>query len=231
MDIMDVIIGVVGGIGPESTVEYYRLLIAGHRARHGDGSSPAIVINSLDATRLLDLAANDLEGLTGYLAGAVERLARAGATIGLLASNTPHIVFEAVQRRSPIPLVSIVEAAREAVQRRGFARVGLFGTRFTMDGRFYPDVFARAGIDLIVPREDERTFVHDIYVNELLENVFRSETRDRLVAIVDAMRVRDGVEAVILGGTELPLILREETAAGVPLLDTTRIHVQRILAA
>jgi aspartate racemase len=225
-------IGIVGGIGPESTVEYYRLLIAAHRERRGNDGNPSILINSIDVAKLLGLfSANDLGGAADYLVGAVDQLARAGATIGLLAANTPHLVFDDVQRRSPIPLISIVEAACAEAQRLGLARVGLFGTRFTMDGPFYPDVFARASIQVILPNDGERAFIHDIYVNELLQNVFRPETRDRLVAIVAAMQRRDDVQAVILGGTELPLILRDGVAAGVPLLDTTRIHVQSVIAA
>lgn len=224
-------IGIVGGIGPESTIEYYRMTIAAYRERHADGAYPSIVINSIDPMKLLGLIhADRLAAAADYLVAEVERLSRAGATIGLIGANTPHIVFDEVSRRSPIPLVSIVQATCDEVRRLGLTRVGLFGTRFTMDGRFYPDVFARAGIQLVVPGEEERAFVHDIYVNELLHNVFEPDTRERLLAIVAAMKARDDVQAVILGGTELPLILRDGTAAGIPLLDTTRIHAQRIVA-
>jgi aspartate racemase len=224
-------IGIVGGIGPESTIEYYRMTIAAYRERHPDGAYPPIVINSIDPMKLLGLIhADRLAAATDYLVEEVERLSRAGATIGLIGANTPHIVFDEVLRRSPIPLVSIVQATCDDVRRRGLTRVGLFGTRLTMDGRFYPDVFARAGIQLVVPGEEERAFVHDIYVNELLHNVFKPDTRQRLLAIVAAMKARDDVQAMILGGTELPLILRDATAAGIPLLDTTRIHAHRIVA-
>jgi aspartate racemase len=224
-------IGIVGGIGPESTVEYYRLMIAAHRERYADGSNPSIIINSIDVAKLLGLfGANDLAGATDYLVEAVEQLARAGASRGLIAANTPHLVFDEVQRRSPIPLVSIVRATCDEVLRLGLTRVALFGTRFTMEGRFYPDVFARAGLTLVMPEPDERAYIHQKYVNELLKSVFLPETRDRLRSIVTTMKDRDRVQAIILGGTELALILKEPAVAGIPLLDTTRIHVQRVMS-
>jgi aspartate racemase len=223
------ILGIIGGLGPESTIEYYRFLLAAFRERRPDGGAPAIIINSLDvqhAIALLD--GNRLIELADYLAAGVERLARAGADCALIAANTPHIVFDEVRRRSPIPLISIVEAARDAVRKSGLTRVGLLGTGFTMRGRFFPDVFSRAGIELVVPSQEEQAFIHDKYINELLKNLFLPETRDRLFSIVEKMKERDRIQGVILAGTELPLILREvEARAGIPFFDTTMIHVER----
>ena len=134
-------IGIVGGIGPESTIEYYRSIIAAYREHTRDGSYPSIIINSINVTKMLDMiGANDLAAVTHYLAGEVNRLAQAGAELGLLAANTPHIVFDEIQQQSPIPLVSIVEATCEATRALGLTTVGLFGTRFTMQGNFYPRV-------------------------------------------------------------------------------------------
>ncbi len=128
-------LGIVGGIAPESTVEYYRLIVASYRANRPDGSYPPLVITSIDLKRLLDLVgAGDLPGLTRYLLGELDRLARRGADLALLASNTPHIIFDDLRRQSPIPLVSIVEGPAEEAKASGMSRVGLFGTRFTMQG-------------------------------------------------------------------------------------------------
>jgi aspartate racemase len=112
----------------------------------------------------------------------------------------------------------------------GLTKLGLFGTRFTMQGRFYPDVFSKARIALATPAGDEQTYIHDKYMNELLRGIFLPETRAGLLAIVDRMRQHDSIQGVILGGTELPLILREAAHAGIPLLDTTRIHVRAMVA-
>jgi aspartate racemase len=224
-------IGIVGGIGPESTVDYYRTIIATYRERRPDGSFPSVIINSIDAKHMMGLiASNDLGAATDLMVSEVERLARAGAAYGLLAANTPHIVFDAVQRRSPIPLVSIVEATCQAVKALGLKRPALMGTRFTMQGRFYPDVFEKEGVTLVVPDDTQQTYIHDKYMGELVQGLFLSETREGLLAIVDQMKQRDGVDGVILGGTELPLVLRDATASGLPLLDTTQIHAKAIVA-
>jgi aspartate racemase len=223
--------GIVGGIAPESTIEYYREMIAAYRDRQRNGSYPPIVINSIDMQKMLALiSANELSAVTDYLTGEVEKLAKAGADCGMLASNTPHIVFDEIHRRSPIPLVSIVEAACEAAKEMGLKKLGLFGTRFTMQGRFYPDVFSKAGIAVVTPREDEQAYVHDKYMNELARAIFLPETRAGLLAIVDRMRERDAIQGLILGGTELPLILRDATHNGVPLLNTSKIHVRAMVA-
>jgi aspartate racemase len=219
-------LGIVGGIGPESTVDYYRSLIQMWREQTKDGSSPSILLNSIDLKKMLDLiAAKALPEVTAYLSGEMKRVAWAGADVGLFAANTPHIVFGELQRRSPIPLISIVEATREAAEELGLRRLGLFGVRFTMQGHFYPDVFSKAGITLVVPEENEQVYIHDKYMNELVKGIFLPETRERLLAIVDRLTKQEHVRGLILAGTELPIILRE-AVCDIPFLDTTQIHVK-----
>jgi aspartate racemase len=223
-------LGIVGGIGPESTIEYYRFILDGYRRRVADGRAPHIIIDSIDVNRAIAmLDASDHTGLAAYIGEAVERLARAGADMALMAANTPHIVFDDVQRRSPLPLISIVEAACDHAQHLGLRRLALLGTGFTMRARFYPDVFARAGLDLVTPTDAEKAYVHDKYINELLRNQFLPDTRDALSAVVERMRRDDRIEGVVLAGTELPLLLRGTEPAGLPFLDTTMIHVERAL--
>jgi len=225
------ILGIIGGIGPESTIDYYRRVIALYRQIKPDGSYPTIIINSIDMKKMLDfIEANELAKLTDYILGEVQKLAKAGASLGLLASNSPHIVFDELSRQSPIPLLSIVVAACEATKKLGLKRVGLLGTRFSMQGRFYPDVFSGEGIKLITPGVEEQVYIHDKYMNELVNGIIIPETRERLLAIVDRLKEREGIEGLILGGTELPLILREEAYGGIPFLDTTRIHVECAVA-
>ncbi len=224
-------VGIIGGIGPESTIAYYRSLIAGYRQLRPDGSAPAILINSMDVATLLNfMEANRLEAVTDYLLDGLQKLARAGADFGAIAANTPHIVFDDLQRRSPIPLISIVEATCNEAKKRGIGRAGLLGTRFTMQASFYPDVFSRQGIAVVMPHQEEQVWIHEKYVGELLKDRFLPETRERLLEIIRRMTEQEQIQAVILGGTELPLLLREETAPGIPLLDTTRIHVQAMVA-
>jgi aspartate racemase len=143
----------------------------------------------------------------------------------LIAANTPHLVFDEVQSRSPIPMLSIVTATRDAAAAAGYRRLALFGTRFTMQAAFFPQIFMARQIAIIMPNETEQSYIHDKYMSELFAGVILPQTRERLLEIVQAMKERDGVEGLILGGTELSLILREATAAGLPVLDTTQIHV------
>ncbi len=223
-------VGLIGGITPESTVEYYRQLVASYRAQKQDGSYPSVVINSIDLARLLSLVtAGELDALIDYLVGEVAKLARAGADFALFTSNTPHIVFEEIRDRSAIPLISIVEAACEHARALGLRRLGLFGTRFTMQGRFYADVFSKAGIAIVVPHESEQAYIHDKYMTELANAVFLPETRAGLMAIAQQLVDRDGIQGLVLGGTELPLIVRECDST-VPLVDTLSIHVQKAIA-
>jgi aspartate racemase len=224
-------IGIIGGLGPESTIEYYRLIIAAYAEQRPDGSYPSIIINSIDLKKVLDLvAAKELAKLTEYLVDEIQRLARAGAECGLVAANTPHIVFDDVRRHSPIPLISIVEAACQAAKALGVRKLGLFGARFTMRGRFYADVFSREGIALALPDEHDQAYIHHVYFSELVKGTVRPETRERLINIVDRLKEREGIQGLILGGTELSLILRDATVHGIPVLDTTKIHARAIVA-
>jgi aspartate racemase len=224
--------GIIGGLGPESTVDYYRSIVTLYRERTRDGSYPLIIINSVNMKRLIDaFSADDRASAADYLAAEVAKLARAGADFALLSANTPHIVFDEVEGRSTIPLISIVRATRDAAKELGLKRLGLFATRFTARAGFYADALAAEGITLALPDDSEQEYIHEHYMNELVNGVFLPETRARLIAIARRLKDEEGIEGLILGGTELPLILRDADAAdaGVPFLDTTRIHVRAVV--
>lgn len=224
-------VGIIGGIGPESTIEYYRFIVSGYREQRGDGSYPPIIINSIDLKKMVDwFEANDFISIVEYLVAAIHKLAKAGADFALVAANTPHIVFADVQNQSPIPLISIVEATCQEATARGMKRVGLFGTRFTMQGGFYSKVFVAAGIEIFVPEPNEQEFIHHKYMSELVPGIILPETREGLLKIAVQMQERHAIEGLILGGTELPLILRDEAPPGLRFLDTTQIHVNAIVS-
>ena len=218
----------VGGLGPESTIDYYRRILAEWQ-RDDPSTAPSIVIDSLDVRRGLQLVEHDRSGLTEYLLASLRRLAGAGVDFAVLTANTPHIVFDELAASSPVPLVSIVEVCIDAARRRGLQRLLLLGTRFTMEAPFYPDASARAGITLAVPDADARAWIHEAYVNELLQGDFRDSSRERFTSYVADRRRGEGVDGVILGGTELPLLLPGDEVAGVPALDTTALHVAAIV--
>jgi aspartate racemase len=222
--------GIIGGLGPESTIDYYRSILARYRARDPEGGYPHILINSLDVDKgIAMLDAGRLDHLADYLAAGVEVLARAGADFGFMAANTPHIVFDEVQRRSTIPLLSIVRATSDRAKTLGLKIVGLLGTGFTMRASFYPEEFQRRGIALVRPNESERDFIHKKYIGELLKNQFLPETRTEILRIARRMKAEDGVQALILAGTELPLLLRDCGATDIEFLDTTVIHVEAVV--
>ena len=222
-------VGLVGGLGPESTIDYYRRILAAWE-REDPSSAPAVVIDSLDVKLGLRLVETDRPALTEYLLVSLRRLAGAGADFAAMTANTPHIVLDELAPRSPLPLVSIVETCAAEAARRGLRRLALLGTRFTMEAPFYPEVCARHGVEVVAPGGEDRVRVHERYVGELLRGEFRDETRREVVSVVERMRDAEGVQGVILGGTELPLLLPGPTVAGLPALDTTALHVAAIVA-
>jgi aspartate racemase len=198
-----------------------------YRERKPDGHYPQFVINSIDLQKGIDfLEADDLAGMADFLLDEIKKLPPAGAEFGIIAANTPHIVFDQVAARSPIPFISIVEATCEYAKARGMQRLALFGTRYTMTGNFYQKVFARKGIELVVPDAKDQDYIHEKYFAELVPGIFLPQTREKLLAVIDRMKAKIDIEGVTLAGTELALILRGESHNGVALLDTGKIHCQ-----
>src|SRR5207248_9002172 len=141
----------IGGTGPESTVEYYRRLIAAYQARTTRTDHvPPIIINSVNYRKLVEwFTANQLAQVTDFLVSEIERLERAGASFALIAANTPHLVFDELKKRVRIPMLSIVEATADAAVAAGLRRLALFGTRFTMQATLFPEVFARCRMTIV----------------------------------------------------------------------------------
>ena len=222
-------VGLIGGLGPESTIDYYRRLIQVWQ-RDDPSSSPSILIDSLDVTIGLRLAANDHQGLADYLLASIERLGRAGVSFVAMTANTAHVVFDDLVARTQVPLLSIVETCADEAERIGLKRLALLGTRFTMESAFYPEVFARRGIVVVPPVHEDRLAVHERYVGELLKGDFREETRALVTRLVRQLRDEHRLDGVILGGTELPLLLGAPIIEGLPALDSTGLHVDAIVA-
>jgi aspartate racemase len=224
-------LGIIGGLGPESTLDYYQRIIALYRERTGDAHYPEFIIVSIDLRKGLDfMDAGDLSGMGDFLLDAIGKLARAGAEFGIISANTPHIVFDDIAPKSPIPLISIVEATCAAAKAQNLKRLALLGTRYTMQATFYPKVFAHEGIELLVPDTHDQDYIHEKYFSELVPGKFLAETRAGLLAIVDRMKAKNDIDGVILAGTELPLLLHAPDHNGIPFLDTTKIHVEAAVA-
>jgi aspartate racemase len=219
-------IGIVGGLGPEPTVDYYRTVIDSFRKRFETNNTPEIVIYSLNLQAfLLMMETGQKERPVDYITGAMISLYRAGADFALIAAGTPDIFLDEIRHSSPIPILSIVEETARVVSKRKWKRFGLFGTKFTMQADLYPRVFSQDGMSVFVPRTEEQDYIHGKLVGELQFGRVLGATRRGLLDIVKRMKEEDKIQGLILGCTELPLILKEG-AFGIPFFNTTKIHAE-----
>jgi aspartate racemase len=225
-------IGMIGGIAPASTVDYYQRIISRFQERTGQGNFPAIIINSINMTHMLSLIHNNqIDELTDFLSEEIFVLEKAGAKVIFMASNTPHAVFGALSQRVKTRMVSIVDSTILYAQSKGHKRLGLFGTISTMEGDFYQKGFEAAGMEIITPMPDERKYIDKIYMEELARGRYVPESKSRLLSIANRMYMEGQIDSLILGGTELPLILKSSDMEDIELINTTKIHVERILDA
>jgi len=222
-------IGIIGGIGPESTVDYYKLIIGAFHEKQADLGYPEIIIYSANLSSLMKiLEAKKWDNLTDWLLDKVIALHNAGAEFAVIGSNTPHIVFQEVSLRSPIPMLNIIEETRKRAQNLGSKKLGLMGTRFTMESDFFKKPFVENEMVVVVPEKEDQELIHHRLFSEIELGIIKDSTREELLSIVKKMIERHSIDAVILGCTELPLILNKDEF-GIPFLNTTAIHAESIV--
>lgn len=222
-------IGLVTGLGPASSVDYYIGLIDGYRARLQTEHYPEIVMFNVDMTRMFDYTdAGEYDAIADYFAESIERLKAAGATSAAICCNTLHIVFDRLQQKASLPMISIIEATCDEIQRRGYKKVLLFGTLFTMQSDLYTKPLAARGVDVILPDDAQKQAIQDIIFPELEEGVVDPEKKKVMLSIANEIIDREQPEALILGCTELPLMIKPGDLP-IELLNTTEIHVSAIL--
>ncbi|QBB72442.1 amino acid racemase [Pseudolysobacter antarcticus] len=223
-------IGIIGGLSPESTVSYYSHITRSYVARFGDCGYPEIIIYSVNleqyhawrAQGRWDLIAKDLANIAN-------KLKDAGADLGVIATNTMHKVFDQVQDGTDLPLLHILEPTIAEIRKAGLLRVGLLGTQFTMAEQFYKNHLSSAGISTVVPTLANQAIVHDIIVKELVRGIFTEQSRQSYLEIINQL-VADGADGVILGCTEIPLLI-DQKSCEVPLFDTATLHAEAALQA
>jgi aspartate racemase len=221
-------IGILGGISPESTIAYYEHITRTYTGRFGDYGYPEIIIYSVSFQSYVDWPQQERWDLVAQgLGEAARRLEAAGADFIVVAANTMHLVFDEVQACVQVPMLSLLDAVGESILARGMKRVGLLGTQYTMEKTFYQDALGRRGITVLVPDAEDRQYVNAVIYNELVAGQIRDESRAGLIAVIRRLAER-GAQAVILGCTEIPLLVAEADA-GVPLFDTTAIHAEAAL--
>ncbi len=222
-------IGILGGMTAESTVTYYQQIVRGYQQRFGNHAYPEIVIYSVSFQQFEDwMEAGEWESIGAALADGLRRLHAAGADFAVIATNTMHLLFDRLERGSPLPLLSIVDATGRAIRRAGMHTVGLLGTRFTMEKTFYADRLRLQGVETIVPDAADREQVHRVIMQELSRGILDDASRRQYLQVIDRLVTR-GAEGVVLGCTEIPLLVRPEHT-GVPLFDTTALHAEAALA-
>lgn len=223
-------IGIIGGIGPESTIEYYRLIIERFREKLSTNEYPEILLYSINMTEMLDFVfRNDLDALVEFLKGKINILEESHVDYVVLASNTPHLVFDKLENSVQVKMISIVEETCKSISESGFKKVGLLGTKSTMSKGFYQKIGKKYGIEIVIPNEENQNYVHEKYMGELVFNQINPETKKGLIQIVNHLEFNEQIEGIVLGGTELPLILKQEDFDNLKVFNTTQIHVNAIL--
>jgi aspartate racemase len=221
-------IGILGGMSPESTIAYYEYITRTYTERYGDYGYPEILIYSVSFQPYVDWPLAERWDLVAQgLSSAAQRLESMGTDVILIATNTMHLVFDQVQASVGIPMISLLDAVGQAIRAQGMSTVGLLGTRFTMEKTFYQEALARQGINVLVPDAKDRGYVNAVIYDELVAGQIRDESRAGYLAIIQKLAAR-GAEGVILGCTEIPLLVNE-AEAGLPLFDTTTLHAEAAL--
>ena len=219
-------IGLIGGLGPEATIDYYRLIVDEYREKT-NGQYPEIIIYSLNMNQFIvcQISVESSDKIMKWIAHAIEAIHKSGADFALIASNTPHMVFEELQSQSPIPLISIVEETCKVARHTNLKRLALLGTKATMNAQFYQRVFTKNGIEIVTPDEKEKEYINEKLFKEILYNKILDKTKKGLLDIVERLINEEHIDGVILGCTELPLILSKDEF-GIPFLNTTKIHAK-----
>jgi len=221
-------IGILGGMSPESTTLYYEHITRTYTARFGDYGYPEILIYSVNFQKFVDWQHNgQWNEAAREMADALERLHVAGADVGLIATNTMHMVFEEVQRAVHMPLLSIVQATAEAIHAAGIRSVGLLGTVFTMTERFFLDGLERWGIKVLVPEPSAQQQINDVIYDELCKGAVRPNSRQLFLETIESLR-HCGAQGIVLGCTEIPLLV-EPKHCDLPLFNTALLHAGKAL--
>ncbi|MHA1198399.1 MAG: aspartate/glutamate racemase family protein [Candidatus Heimdallarchaeaceae archaeon] len=216
-------IGIIGGLSAESSVEYYKILIKEYNKRVGGASSPLLIIDSLDLGEVVGLMKEDnWDEVYRIILQSAVNLEKAGAEIIIIATNTVHKVFDRVEKEIKTPMISILDVTAKSAKSLNLHKVGLLGTIFTMQSDFYPKVFQKYGIDIIVPNQKDQEFVNKVIFDELTYHILTPESKKGYLKVIERLR-EEGAEGVILGCTEIPLLIQQENSP-IPVFDTTTIH-------
>lgn len=221
-------IGIVGGLSAESTIEYYKILIREYNKQMGGASSPLLVIDSLNLEIVRNLMENNnWDEVYSTILSSVRNLEKAGAGILIIATNTIHKIYEQLSNVIKTPIISIMDATAETIKKKKLKKIGLLGTIFTMQDDFYPLAFAKYDLEIIIPSERDQEYINRVIWEELTHHILKEESRKRFLEVIKRLQV-EGAEGVILGCTEIPLLIKQGDC-NIPVFDTTAIHALAVL--
>ncbi len=222
-------VGLIGGIGPASTVDYYMGIIDGYREKTGDAHYPEVIVYSIDMTEMIaSIEENRLDKTADQLSQAVSVLHTAGAEIIAMASNTPHLVYNEI--RSPVPMVSIIEATCKAIQKMCFRRVLVIGTLFTMRSGLYTTPLKSLGVSALLPTKEEQEEIFALFFPNLENGIVVAEDKEKMLSLLRWIIKEQNADSLLLACTELPLMIRQEDMS-VPVIDTAKLHIEAIVKA
>jgi aspartate racemase len=223
-------IGLVGGITPQSTIMYYEVLNNLASTYYGESNSCKVIINSVNFAEISNLQKEDRwDILDELMAEAAKSLELAGVKCILICANTMHLTIDAVRNAVAIPVIHIADATAEKIIAKNISKVALLGTKYTMEKDFYAKILKSFGITAIMPNLDDRNAIHDIIYNELSKGVLKDASKQVYLQIIDKL-IKNGAEGIILGCTEIPLLIKQEDVS-VPVFDTTTIHATKAFMA
>ncbi|MCE7739631.1 MAG: aspartate/glutamate racemase family protein [Candidatus Heimdallarchaeota archaeon] len=221
-------IGIIGGLSAESTIEYYKILIKEYNKRKGGKSSPLLIIDSLDLEEAVNLMSNnDWDGVFNIIFQSAKNLEHAGAEVIIIATNSIHKIFDRLQEEINTPMISILDVTAEAVKSKNLKKIGLLGTIFTMQSDFFHKAFQRYNLEIIVPNRDDQELVNEIIFNELTFHIIKPESKRGYLEVIGRLQ-QEEAEGVILGCTEIPLLIKQEDSP-IPVFDTTTLHAMAAL--
>jgi aspartate racemase len=216
-------LGLIGGTSWVSTVDYYRVINSQVNESLGGLNSAKMLLYSVNQQEFRPATdSSGLEAFADYLTGIAKRLESAGAECLVLCANTPHMAADMMQQKIGIPLIHIAEVTAKAILKRNLKNVGLLGTKMTMEQTFYKERLAKFGIETLVPGEPEREYIHRTIMTELEKAILKDETRKGYLKIIDGL-VERGAQGIILGCTEIPLLIKQSDC-NIPVFDTTTLH-------
>ncbi|MHA2308592.1 MAG: aspartate/glutamate racemase family protein [Candidatus Heimdallarchaeaceae archaeon] len=216
-------IGIIGGLSAESTIEYYKIIIKEYNKLKGGIASPLLIIESLNLEEVRNLVDKDKwDEVFQIILQSAQNLEKAGAGVIIIATNTIHKIFDQVKESITTPMISIVDATAEAIKEQGLSKVGLLGTIYAIKAEFYQKVLYKHNLETIIPNQEDQEYVNQVIFDELVQHILNDESKKEYIRIIKPLQ-EQGAEGVILGCTEIPLLVKQEEST-IPLFDTTTIH-------